>query len=536
MKTNFLSIIFFFFAINNHYSQEEFAWVNFSDKKNVEFLISNPNLILSDLAILKKQSKGITIDFKDVPINKSYIDSINNISGLSVLAKSKWFNNIYVKGDLEIINSLISISFVNHIEYTNKSLNSNKILKKRDINPSKINSIQYGSAINQVEMLNLNTLHDQGFTGKGVNIAVIDAGFKNVNSMISFNRLRDSLNIKFTYDFVLDTEDIYSYEGNSHGTKVLSTIAGFQQDLYYGTAPDASFYLFRTEDVLSETPVEENYWVEAVETADSLGVDIINTSLGYKVYDNTNYSHTSEDLDGYTTFITRAANIAYDKGILLVNSAGNSSSSGIIAPADSPGVFSIGAVDYQGNYASFSSQGSDIQPIIKPDVVAQGLSSSVINTNDNIVTNSGTSFSSPIIAGALACLVQALPRLNNKAIMDIVRQSSSNYSNPDYYIGHGIPDFSLAYDLGLESTLTSFIVYPNPFINNIHIISSWEITSFDIDLFNIKGKLLNTKKNISTYRTSISSNFLKQGVYILRISYVDNSGIKKYLTKKLIKK
>ena len=258
--------------------------------------------------------------------------------------------------------------------------------------------------------------------------------------------------------------------------------------------------------------------------------------MGYKVYDNTNYSHTSEDLDGYTTFITRAANIAYDKGILLVNSAGNSSSSGIIAPADSPGVFSIGAVDYQGNYASFSSQGSDIQPIIKPDVVAQGLSSSVINTNDNIVTNSGTSFSSPIIAGALACLVQALPRLNNKAIMDIVRQSSSNYSNPDYYIGHGIPDFSLAYDLGLESTLTSFIVYPNPFINNIHIISSWEITSFDIDLFNIKGKLLNTKKNISTYRTSISSNFLKQGVYILRISYVDNSGIKKYLTKKLIKK
>ena len=319
-------------------------------------------------------------------------------------------------------------------------------------------SIEYGSTRNQIEMLNLDFLHDQEFTGKGVNIAVIDAGFVNVNTMTSFSRLRESDGIKYTYDFVLDSEHIYNYQGNSHGTKVLSTIAGFKEGEYFGTAPDASFYLFRTEDVSSETPVEECYWVEAVELADSLGVDIINTSLGYKGYDNSNYSHSSEDLNGYTTFITRAANIAFDKGIILLNSAGNSSSSGVIAPADSQSVLSIGAVNSEGFYASFSSQGSDIQSVIKPDVVAQGYQSKVINITDEIVNSSGTSFSSPILAGAIACFVQAFPRLNVDEIMDLVRESSSQFNNPDYYLGHGIPNFSKAHSLALELSLNDFLI------------------------------------------------------------------------------
>ena len=512
----------FFLVSNILCSQQEFAWVYFKDKKNVEYFINNPELILTDLSISKKQSKGIPIDYNDVPIDNDYIDILTDIVDLTILATSKWLNCVYVEAEIDLLSSLNELNFVDRVEYANKSLNPNRSFNA-DLNFSnKFNSfdesIDYGSTRNQIEMLNLDFLHDQEFTGKGVNIAVIDAGFVNVNTMTSFSRLRESDGIKYTYDFVLDSEHIYNYQGNSHGTKVLSTIAGFKEGEYFGTAPDASFYLFRTEDVSSETPVEECYWVEAVEVADSLGVDLINTSLGYKGYDNLNYSHTEDDMDGYSTFITRGANIAYEKGIILINSAGNSSFNGVIAPADSPGVLSVGAVNSEGVYASFSSQGSDIQPVIKPDIVAQGFQSKVININDDIVSNSGTSFSSPILAGAIACLVQAFPRLSVNEIMNLVRESSSQFNNPDYYIGYGIPDFSKAYDFSLELSLDDFLVFPIPTHDYINIISQWNVENYNLEIIDLRGKLLYSK-SINNPRTSILINEFSNGIYILKFSY-----------------
>ena len=534
----YLIICIFFLVSNIIYSQQEFAWVYFNDKKNVNQLINNPELILSDLSISKKKSKGIPIDYKDVPINNDFIQIISDLDNLSILSKSKWLNCVYVEAEIDLLTSLTDLSFVASVEFANKSLNPNKNLNtspqkyKKFISLEK--SIEYGSTRNQIEMLNLDFLHEQEFTGKGVNMAVIDAGFVNVNSMTSFSRLRDSGGILYTYDFVLDTENIYDYQGNSHGTKVLSTIAGFKENEYYGTAPDASFYLFRTEDVSSETPVEECYWVEAVELADSLGVDIINTSLGYKGYDNSNYSHSSEDLNGYTTFITRAANIAFDKGILLVNSAGNSSSTGVIAPADSQSVLSIGAVNSEGSYASFSSQGSNIQPVIKPDVVAQGSQSKVINVTDDIVSSSGTSFSSPILAGAIACFVQAFPRLNIDEIMDLVRESSSQFNNPDYYLGHGIPNFLIAYNLALELSLNDFLIFPIPTIDNLNIISKWGVENYQLDILDLNGRILYSKY-FNNPRESINFNEFSDGIYLLKFSY-QIDGKNKSFVKKIIKK
>lgn len=295
----YIIIYIVFLYSNSIFCQQEYAWVYFKDKKNVEYFINNPELILTELSISKKQSKGIPIDYKDVPINTNYLETIDSIDNLSILAKSKWLNCIYVVADLDLLYELTDLSFVHNIIFANKSLNPNRNKNSQIFNDYTLlqKSIDYGSSRNQIEMLNLDFLHENEFTGDGINMAVIDAGFVNVNSMSSFSRLRDSGGILYTYDFVLDTENIYEYQGNSHGTKVLSTIAGFVEDEYYGTAPDASFYLFRTEDVSSETPVEECYWVEAVEVADSLGVDIINTSLGYKGYDNPNYSHSQLDID-----------------------------------------------------------------------------------------------------------------------------------------------------------------------------------------------------------------------------------------------
>ena len=271
-----------------------------------------------------------------------------------------------------------------------------------------------------------------------------------------------------------------------------------------------------------------------MELADSLGVDIINTSLGYKGYDNSNYSHSSEDLNGYTTFITRAANIAFDKGILLVNSAGNSSSTGVIAPADSQSVLSIGAVNSEGSYASFSSQGSNIQPVIKPDVVAQGSQSKVINVTDDIVSSSGTSFSSPILAGAIACFVQAFPRLNIDEIMDLVRESSSQFNNPDYYLGHGIPNFLIAYNLALELSLNDFLIFPIPTIDNLNIISKWGVENYQLDILDLNGRLLYSKHFINP-RESINFNEFSDGIYMLNFSY-QIDGKNKSFVKKIIKK
>ena len=535
MIKNFIFLFSLSLFANLAYSQDEYAWLYFTDKKNVNYLINNPHLILSPKSIQKKTNKGITIDSRDVPINEDYVNTIKFQDEILVLAKSKWFNCLYVKGPLERLEDLSQLEFIDYIVYANKSLNSNRF----HVNSSNVEFnyseefTDYGSSANQINMLNLEFLHNKGFTAENIDIAIMDAGFKNVNIMSSFSRMRDRGAIKYTFDFVLRDQNIYNYQGNSHGTKVLSTLAGYIENQFIGSAPDASFYLFRTEDVSSESPVEESYWVEAIELADSLGVDITNTSLGYKSYDNSNYSHLNTDLDGYTTFITKASNIAFSKGILLVNSAGNSSSSGVIAPADSPNVVSVGAVDENGDYAPFSSQGSNIQPSLKPDLVAQGFQSKVINTNDEIVSSNGTSFSSPILAGGIACLVQAFPRIPSSDIIQIIKESSSKFTSPDYFMGNGIPNFSQAYELCLSLEQSNFLIFPNPVSDKINFISPWNVNKFEIEIFNINGKKIYFKSMINS-RNSLDLSEMSNGIYFLKITY-QNNNFEESSIKKIIK-
>jgi hypothetical protein len=372
------------------------------------------------------------------------------------------------------------------------------------------------------------------FTGEGVTVAVMDSGFPNVNTLAAFQRLRDNGDLLGGYDFVDRTANIYAYTGNGHGMNVLSDMAGYLDGQFVGTAPDASYYLFRTEDAASETPVEESYWVEAAERADSLGVDVINTSLGYSRFDNSNYDYTTADMDGNTAFITKGANIAVEKGILVVNSAGNSGNDatwGIItAPADG-NVFTVGAVTATGNYASFSSRGRTPNVPVKPDVVAQGASAFVINTSGNITTANGTSFSSPIIAGAMACMVQAFPNKTNVELMQIVRESSSIYSNPTNQLGYGIPNFEAAFQTlsGSEvGNVETIQVFPNPAkaTVTINLPNSTEVAN--IRLMNLLGKTINTYTTSGTQQIDVTQ--LSQGMYVLRIEANGET-----ITKKLIK-
>jgi len=440
------------------------------------------------------------------------------------LAKSKWFNVIHVRGTQTDIESLTGLAFVSAIDFADKSLNAKNTNKKK--NKAKLESafttFNYGDASNQIEMFNGDKLHLADYTGAGMTVAVLDSGFPNVNTMTSFQRLQNAGNLLGSYDFVNRDVDVYTGTTSSHGTWVLSDMAGYIENDFVGTAPDASYYLFITEDGPNENPVEESYWVEAAERADSLGVDVINTSLGYTTYDNTNYSYTPADMDGNTAFISKGANIAFEKGLLLITSAGNSGNDtwGIVsAPADASGVLTVGAVDLNGNYALFSSKGNATQPSQKPDVVAQGQASYVIGTNDIVGTLNGTSFSSPILAGGIVCLWQALPSKTNTEIMQLVRESASQYTTPDYFLGYGIPNLELALNtaLSVESNLANDInIYPNPVKDQFYIQlpSEYDITT--LYLYDILGKEINSY-SVSYHNNIVDIAFLPKGIYVIKL-------------------
>ncbi|WP_299334819.1 S8 family serine peptidase [uncultured Psychroserpens sp.] len=506
----------------NAIAQEQDAWVYFNAKENVQDAIDNPITILTQQAIDRKSNHGISIDERDVPVNEAYITQLKAPeTGVTVFAKSKWFNAVYVRGSEEDINALVSdFEFVEAVEFADRSLNtlsrSAEISDKFAIENATVD-FNYGDTQNQVNMINANALHLENYTGEGIIIAVLDSGFANADTMAAFQRLRDNGDLLDGYDFVGRNENVYEFIGNDHGTKVLSNMAGFVQDQFVGTAPDATYYLFRTEDVSSETPVEEAYWVEAAERSDSLGVHIINSSLGYRTYQNQNYSYAPEDLDGATAFITRGADIANEKGILVVISAGNSGATGVGAPADAQGVLTVGAVNADGEYAGFSSQGSAFQPSQKPDVVARGAAAFVIDDTNTIVNNNGTSFSAPIMAGGIASLWQALPDATNEEIKQYVRQSASQYTTPDYFLGYGIPNLEIARDIGLslqEETFFSFKVYPNPVTNilSIQIPTANETTTMIV--YDTLGKIiLEQEVNSSASQLDVSS--ISPGIYIL---------------------
>ena len=502
------------------------AWVYFSDKAHVDASIQNPISILSQQALNRKAAHHIVIDARDVPVNEAYISLLKNVNGIAVLAKSKWMNAVHVRGETSDINALMDFDFVSRIDFTDQTIDD---LARPTVHQRKfeiedqLEDFNYGKAQNQVEMIYVDALHREDYTGEGIIIAVIDAGFPNVNTMTSFQRLRDHNGLLGGYDFVDRTSSIYEYTDNSHGTRVLSTMAGYIENEFVGTAPGAAYYLFRTEIAAVENPLEESLWVEAAERADSLGVHIINSSLGYNTFDKARYDHTTAQMDGKTTFITRGANIASEKGILVVNSAGNSGNDpdwGIVtAPADAAGVLTVGAVKANGEYATFSSKGSAVQPTQKPDVVAQGSGSRVIDENDVVVSNNGTSFSSPILAGAIACLWQALPNASAEEIKQLVRLSASQYSEPDDFLGYGVPNLELALAQALSVEWVreqEFNLYPNPVAHELFVQSRSNLMHQSIYVYDMMGKQV-AQHQLSNDRKTITVSGLSPGMYVLKI-------------------
>ncbi len=523
----------FIFLISLQLFAQEDAWVFLKDKPSSAAFLATPLTMLSQRALDRRTRQNIALDSKDIPIEATYYNQIKSATGITVLAKSKWLNALHVQGTQVNINNLkTSFSFIQSIEFADNSLNtngkkfpkSNTITKRQKFNQT-TTDFNYGNTKNQTEMLKADFLHQQNFTGNGMVIAVIDAGFPNVNSLSAFARIRNNNKILGGYDFVNRSTNFYS--GHNHGTNVLSTIAGYIDGQFVGTAPDASFYLFRTEDSSQEVPLEESLWVEAAERADSLGVDVINTSLGYSTFDESRYNYSYADLNGQTTFITRGAEIGATRGMIIVNSAGNEGNKTwkyISAPADAISVFTVGAVNATKVIAPFSSFGPTSDNRIKPDVAAQGQDVYVLDENTGTPrTSNGTSFSSPIMAGVVACFWQAFPNLTNTQIMQKIRESADRYNNPHEQYGYGVPNFQNAYtvlSIDHQDFVKNTSVFPNPVTNQIIIQTSVkDLQQVQIQIYTIIGKKVFEQNGLKTKTIDLSN--LKNGIYILQLKNKD---------------
>jgi hypothetical protein len=419
---------------------QNYYFVEFTNKAKTEFSLSSPQKYLSQKAIQRRINQHINIDSLDLPVSHTYLQSLKNLQA-DVIYTSKWFNGATILLlDTMVITPIKNLPFVKNVRCLKRPFSNQPLSVNQGYN-------QYNRLLftnyHQNQMIGVDMLHQEGFRGAGKTIAVFDAGFLMVNSISAFDSMQEQ--VLDTYNFVDMEKDVYKH--HQHGTLVLSTIAGNIYNQYIGTAPDASFLLYITEDNTSETMLEMTNWAVAAERADSAGADIITSSLGYYYFDDENTLSYS-DLDGRSTIISQAATIAARKGILVCNSAGNEGNKYwkyIIAPADADSIISVGSVDYYRQYSIFSSQGPTYDGRIKPTLVAQGTNAVVINPAGHILESNGTSYSCPIIAGAAASLWSALPNLTNMELIQNIVQSGSQYRYPDNYIGYGIPNFWRTY-------------------------------------------------------------------------------------------
>ena len=507
------------------FSQED-AWVYFNSKPDAAAFFSSPLTELSQRSIDRRVAQNILIDFKDAPIHQDFIDQVSSSAGITLLAKSKWLNCVHVRGGVADINALLSLTFVDYIHFADNSLNlrnavtNNSRLRRHHRSQSLI-SFNYGNSYNQIHMLNGDLLHAQDFTGSGKVIAVLDAGFPGVNLLAPFQRLRDNNLILGGYDYVHKSTDFYT--SDDHGTMVLSTMGGFVDNALVGTAPDAGYYLFITEDVDSENPVEESNWVEAAEQADRVGADVITSSLGYFAFDNINYGHTYEDMTGNAAFASQGANIAFSRGIVVVASAGNEGGNDephVGVPAEANNVLAIGSVRANRIRSGFSSVGPTFDGRIKPDLMAQGSAAVLANTNGDVVTANGTSFSGPIMAGMIATFWSAVPQLTNQEVVTLVRQSADRFNTPDNEYGFGIPDFSLALNNALLNNnfynKNKFSIYPNPAKESISLSSSNGFENATIAVYNTLGQLV-LKQSVSGQNSKVTLSSMNAGMYLYTI-------------------
>jgi subtilisin family serine protease len=497
-KSSLVLLITCLFSLEQALAQVNRYVVFLSDKTNTPYSIDQPNDFLSERSIARRINQGITLTEQDLPVDPLYIETVSDL-GADCYYSSKWMNALLVQMDQSLLTDIRSLPFVDSIHYVARGekltrSRSNYAIASEFQPPGNVTS----DSRFQLGMLNIDDMHKQGYFGENKRIAVLDAGFIGVDTYVPFESLHQENRFIGGEDLVTYSGDPFRYSG--HGTAVLSTIIADHVN-YIGAAPKAEVLLYVTEDVRSEYRIEEYNWLIAAEKADSAGVDIIHSSVGYSTFNDGTMNYTFEDLDGQSAIISQAANFATERGILVVTSAGNGALSNefpwITAPADAFDILSVGSIDESYRRSSFSSFGPTFDERIKPDVVALGTSTAIVTGAGNIITGNGTSFAAPLVAGLAAGIWQANPEWTNIQVLNAIRNSASRALEPDSLFGYGVPNFNEAVVgrvLSVEDIVADRVtVYPNPFQGNrIYIDFSHAEKLFPVHLtvYDAKGSAI----------------------------------------------
>ena len=510
-------------------------WVQFTDKNDSPYSIDNPEAYLSQRALERRARLGIAIDEYDIPVNPQYLEAVANC-GADLINPSKWLNGVSVRAmNSAVVDAINALPFVETVRncpnHPEAQLRKQQSMEKEMVPAQRGNMMRgyYGGGYTQITQLNADVMHEAGYQGEGMVIAVLDGGFEGTDIHPCFDNMREEGRLLGVRDFVYTSTTVYSQ--STHGTSCLSTMAAYVPQTFVGTAPKASYYLLHTEDGTQENIVEEYNWVSGAEYADSLGVDVCSTSLGYIDFDMSEWDHPLEHFDGHTAPMSIGAEIAASRGMICLNSAGNESDGyctlGI--PADAEHILTIGAVDGDGYRADFSSVGPTYDDRIKPDVMAMGQGTYVASGNPGgwygpYYNGSGTSFSCPVMAGAVTCLRQAFPDLSVQDFCDAVRMVGNRAENPDNYYGYGIPDFAAALEmLHVEDTFIQkdelIMAYPNPAKGDVHIVLK-EGYHADLGVYDVMGRLLYSYHFNGLNHTTLENylNGLGNGAYFIKAS------------------
>lgn len=523
MSRTFLGIIFAFCISCLHAQGEDRYMVFYKDKAGTAFSVDQPLEFLSQKAITRRINQNIAITSQDFPPNAAYVSSVRS-TGAYVYYTSRWFNASLVEATAGELAAIQGLPNVDHVEFvapgkvgTGGRIGSNS--KFMADSPPPLTH-------QQTSMLGLDAMRADGLDGQGITIGVFDTGFPGVTANPAFvdimldERIRDFYNFAFGYPHV--------FLGNDHGARVFSILGG-ELTNFNGSAPKADYLLYATEYWATEYRVEEYNWLFAAERADSAGVDIISSSLGYTDFDDENMDYTYAEMDGETTVVTQAAQMAFARGIVVVVSAGNLGGTNnpwhfIAAPADGKDILAVGAVDFGLNRSGFSSFGPAADGRVKPDVMALGTATMHINPSGAIQTGNGTSFACPLIAGFAACIWQAHPELTAAELVDLIRKAGSQYFNPDFELGFGIPTYQAVKNIFELSEKNGMLLYPNPIVNDVAKIAFMPADGADIayQVYNSVGQVVHEETYTSNWHLNpfeVNFSNLSSGVYLVKVKH-----------------
>ncbi len=503
--------------------------VYFTDKANTPYSISEPAAFLSQRAIQRRTNQNIPVTEEDLPVNPTYVQGVAN-TGAETYFASRWFNALLIQTNPTTVSAVEALSYVDRVELVapGSRLSNRAIGANIEGGSSLPFFVEDDLSFEQNELLGVNDMHEDGFLGQGMLIAVLDGGFSGVNQAEAFKHVYDDGRMLGVWNYVRNNNAVY--ESSSHGTKVLSTIGAFITDNFVGTAHQASFILLVTEDVTEEYRIEEYNWLFGAEYCDSAGVDVINSSVGYYDFDDPNMNYSFADMDGQTAVVTQAAEIAANKGMLVVVSAGNEGNNNwekITAPADAPSVLAIGAITTTNTVPGFSSLGPAADGRIKPDIMAVGQNTRVIRPSGSISSDNGTSYASPQIAGLAAGIWQRTPALTSKELFDMLRNAGDQASSPDTVRGFGVPNYLRVIGeevTGIEEIEgNSFKLYPNPLNGDSFYLQRKSLLNSDklkVGIYNSQGKLLfKTTKRFkdSNLPLEIDMSSFPAGQYLIQL-------------------